>query len=165
LDADRQFFLELLEQHGATVLAMLRRLCGNRHDADDLFQDVASRVWRNLHKRPLLRSPKAWLLTIAHRQFIDHLARRPVHASLLDHDEPARNWSAMDPAVVSLRFEQGRILDEAVRELPETLRSVIVLHYTGGLSLRETAQVIGVSAGTVKSRLNCGLQHLRRRLS
>jgi RNA polymerase sigma-70 factor, ECF subfamily len=42
---------------------------------------------------------------------------------------------------------------------------VIVLHYTGGLSLRETAEAIGVSVGTVKSRLNSGLQHLRRRLS
>ena len=52
LDAERQIFLELVNRHGATVLAMLRRLCGNPHDADDVFQEVAARVWRNLGSRP-----------------------------------------------------------------------------------------------------------------
>jgi RNA polymerase sigma-70 factor, ECF subfamily len=39
------------------------------------------------------------------------------------------------------------------------------LHYTGGLSLREIAKALGISVGTVKSRLNSGLEQLRRRLS
>jgi RNA polymerase sigma-70 factor, ECF subfamily len=165
LDAERQVFLELVDRHGATVLAMLRRLCGNVHDADDVFQEVAARVWRNLGSRPRLRSPRAWLLTVAYRQFLDHRARWPVHASLSDCDPPGRDGSAIDPAMLAERSDEGRILDEAVDELPEVLRSVIVAHYTGGLSLRETAEVLGISAGTVKSRLNSGLEHLRRRLS
>jgi RNA polymerase sigma-70 factor (ECF subfamily) len=165
LDPERQFFLELVDRHGATVLGMLRRLCGNAHDADDVFQEVAARVWRNLHARPRLRSPRAWLLTVAYRQFLDHRARRPVHASLSVRDEPMRDWSAGDPATLAEQSDEGRILGEAVNELPEVLRSVIVLHYTGGLSLRETAEVIGISVGTVKSRLNSGLEQLRRRLS
>lgn len=75
------------------------------------------------------------------------------------------NWSAGDPSAAAERSEEGRILDVAVNELPEVLRSVIVLHYSGGLSLRETAEVLGLSTGTVKSRLNSGLEQLRRRLS
>jgi RNA polymerase sigma-70 factor, ECF subfamily len=165
LDAEREIFLELVDQHGATVLAMLRRLCGNVHDADDVFQEVAARVWRNLHSRPRLRSPRAWLLTVAYRQFLDHRSCRPVHASLSGHEPPVRDWSANDPSALAERSDEGRILDEAVNELPEVLRSVIVLHYSGGLSLRETAAAIGISVGTVKSRLNAGLEQLRRRLS
>jgi RNA polymerase sigma-70 factor, ECF subfamily len=165
LDAERQVFFELVDRHGATVLAMLRRLCGNVHDADDVFQEVAARVWRNLGSRPRLRSPRAWLLTVAYRQFLDHRARWPVHASLAVHDEPARDWSASDPALLAERTDEGKLLDQAVSELPEVLRSVIVAHYTGGLSLRETAKVIGISVGTAKSRLNAGLEQLRRRLS
>ncbi len=165
MDTERQIFLDLVDRHGATVMAMLRRLCGNPHDADDVFQEVAGRVWRNLHARPRLRSPRAWLLTVAYRQFLDHRARWPVHASLSDHDPPGRDWSAGDPATLAERSEEGRILDVAVNELPEVLRSVIVLHYSGGLSLRETAEVLGLSTGTVKSRLNSGLEQLRRRLS
>ena len=75
MDTERQTFLDLVDRHGATVLAMLRRLCGNRHDADDVFQEVAAKVWLNLHSRPRLRSPRAWLLTVAYRQFLDHRAR------------------------------------------------------------------------------------------
>ena len=90
---------------------------------------------------------------------------QPVHASLSDHDPPVRDWSASDPSALAERSDEARILDEAVNELPDTLRSVIVLHYTGGLSLRETAAAIGISVGTAKSRLNTGLEHLRRRFS
>ena len=43
---DREIFLGLVDEHGAAVLALLRRLCGRGHDAEDLFQDVAIRVWR-----------------------------------------------------------------------------------------------------------------------
>ncbi len=165
MDAERQTFLDLVDQHGAPVLAMLRRLCGNPHDADDVFQEVAARVWLNLKSRPRLRSPKAWLMTIAYRQFLDHRARRPLHVPLLDHDAPERDWSDDDPSRVLERSEEARVLDEAVQKLPESLRSIIVLHYTGGLSLRETAQAVGVSVGTVKSRLNTSLAQLRRRLT
>ena len=165
MDAERQTFLELVDRHGATVLAMLRRLCGNPHDADDVFQEVAARVWLNLKSLPRLRSPRAWLLTIAYRQFINHRARHPLHVPLLDHDAAERDVWAVDPARLAERSEETRVLDEAVQRLPETLRSIIVLHYTGGLSLRETAQVVGVSVGTVKSRLNTSLAQLRRRLS
>src|SRR5438094_149546 len=42
---DRQF-LALLDDHGAIVLALLRRLCRNQHDAEDAFQETAVRVWR-----------------------------------------------------------------------------------------------------------------------
>lgn len=40
MEKDRETFTALVDEHGAAVLAMLRRLCGNPHDADDLFQDV-----------------------------------------------------------------------------------------------------------------------------
>ena len=165
MDAERQIFLELVDRHGATVLAMLRRLCGNPHDADDVFQEVAARVWRNLHSRPRLRSPTG--LAADGRLPAVPRPSGPVAGPrvALGSRSAGRDWSASDPAALAERSDEGRILDVAVNELPEVLRSVIVLHYTGGLSLRETAEVLGISAGTVKSRLNSGLEQLRRRLS
>ena len=144
---------------------MLRRLCRNRHDAEDVFQEVAARVWLNLHSRPRLRSPKAWLLTIAYRQFLNHRARIRVTVPLLDHDASERDWSNADPARAAEQSEEAQMLNEAVHELPESLRSIVVLHYTGGLSLRETAHASGISVGTAKSRLSTALSQLRRRLS
>jgi RNA polymerase sigma-70 factor (ECF subfamily) len=165
VDKDRETFLALVDEHGTTVLAMLRRLCGNPHDADDLFQDVAVRVWRNLRSRPILRNARAWLLTIAYRAYIDHQADRSCHAALHDNDEAfARGGSDRDPVAIAERAERAQLVNSAVTELSPPLRSVIVLHYTGGLSLREVASTMGVSVGTVKSRLNAGLKQLRRQL-
>ena len=67
---DRQF-LALLDDHGAIVLALLRRLCRNHHDAEDAFQDTAVRVWCSLANEPALCNPRAWLLTIAYRAYLD----------------------------------------------------------------------------------------------
>jgi RNA polymerase sigma-70 factor (ECF subfamily) len=161
---EHTFFAELVDHHGAAALAMLRRLCGNPHDADDVFQDVAVRVWRRLGSRPVFRHPRAWLMTIAYHAFLDHKARRPAHAALGDDDPP--DWrGGDDPGARVEGAESREQLDAAVAELPEGLREVVVLHYTGGLTLREVARATGLPGGTVKSRLNAGLERLRRRLS
>ena len=157
------FFVELVDHHGAAALAMLRRLCGNPHDADDVFQDVAVRVWKRLGSRPVFQHPRAWLMTIAYRAFLDHRAKQPAHAALGETD-PA-SWRGDDPGARIEDAERRAQLDAAVADLPEGLREVVVLHYTGGLTLREVARATGLPPGTVKSRLNAGLERLRRRLS
>jgi len=163
---DRDVFLGLVDEHGAGVLALLRRLCGRAHDAEDLFQDVAVRVWRNLASRPRLRNPRAWLMTIAYRVYLDHRVQTPKFAPLSDDEVlPARGGRDQDPAVLTEHRERRGIVEDAVAELSPATRSVVALHYTGGLSLREIAETLGISVGTVKSRLNSGLEQLRRRLS
>jgi RNA polymerase sigma-70 factor (ECF subfamily) len=162
---DRETFLVLVDQHGASVMGMLRRLCGNMHDAEDVFQDVAVRAWKHLGGRPLLRDPRAWLMTIAYRAYLDHRSHRPPElAPLFDGEPPARAAGGGDPVLIAERTETARRLNEAVSGLTPPLREVVVLHYTGGLSLRQVAAATGISIGTVKSRLSAGLEQLRRRL-
>jgi RNA polymerase sigma-70 factor (ECF subfamily) len=163
---DRETFVKLLDEHGARVLAFLRRLCGDVHDAEDLYQEVAARVWNNLRARPWLRNPRGWIMTIAYRTFLNHQARRPpAHAPLLEDDAPAWRAREPDPVAVAELAERRLGLDEAVAGLSDPLRAVVLLHYTGGLSLREVAQTLEISVGTAKSRLNAGLEHLRGRMS
>jgi RNA polymerase sigma-70 factor (ECF subfamily) len=163
---DRETFLALLDRHGAVAMGMLRRLCGNGHDAEDVFQDVAIRVWKHLGKRPRLRNDRAWLLTIAYRAYLDHQAcRHPPHVSLFDHDEALTSVATdRDPVTVAERAESAALVKQAVAGLSPPLREVVVLHYTGGLTLRQVAAAMGISTGTVKSRLNAGLEKLRRRM-
>ena len=160
-EAQRRFFLELLDHHGAVVLATLRRLCGNAHDAEDVFQETALRVWRYLPRRSRLRRPRAWLMTVAYRSFLDCRPRRPNPAAL--YDEPA--GTLPDPAQQAQQSEQCRRLHAAMADLPEAIRPVVVLHYTAGLTLRQTARAMGIPLGTVKSRLDRGLERLRKVLS
>ena len=107
MEGDRETFLALVDEHGAVALGMLRRLCGNAHDADDVFQDVAVRVWRNLHARPRPRNARAWLLTIAYRAFLDHRARRPLHVAYRDEDGPAPDHRASAPSSAAEASERS----------------------------------------------------------
>jgi RNA polymerase sigma-70 factor, ECF subfamily len=162
---DREAFLELVDQHGATVMGLLRRLCGSGHDAEDVFQDVALRVWRNLGSRPRLRNPRGWLMTIAYHAYLDHQARSSTHGPLPDEDSVPSGRHDHDPVVLAEHRERCQVLGHAVAELSPPLHEVIVLHYTGGLSLRQIAQAMGLSVGTVKSRLSAGLEQLRRQMT
>lgn len=166
MSTDRETFLALLDRHGARVLGMLRRLCGNSHDAEDVFQDVAIRVWKHLGERPRLRDDGAWLMTVAYRAYLDSRSRRPMSVLSADDDEgPAWTAPDNDPLAALERAERVQLVDRTVATLSAPLREVVVLHYTAGLSLREVAEAMGLSVGTVKSRLNAGLEQLRRRLS
>jgi RNA polymerase sigma-70 factor (ECF subfamily) len=159
--AERAVFTRLVEEHGAAVSGMLRRVCGNRPDADDALQETALRVWRNLHARPRLRNPRAWLMTIAYHVFADQYAHKRQTEILLEHADP-RSARATEWIDDSDAHDQAQ---KQLDQLPEAIRSVVVLHYTGGLSLRETAAALDISVGTVKSRLNNALERLRRNLA
>jgi RNA polymerase sigma-70 factor (ECF subfamily) len=160
MGSDRHKFVALLNAHGDALLAMLRRMCRNAHDADDVYQDTALRVWRHFASRPRLRNPRAWLMTIAYRAFVDHHERRRKHEPLLD----LTDTRGSEPAVVAEQSERTVCLTEAIETLAPAVQQVVALHYTGGLTLRETATAMGISVGTVKSRLNSGLEELRRKL-
>ena len=156
-DACQREFLELLDLHGATLMAMLRRLCGNCHDAEDVFQETAARVWRSFSRRPRLRNPQAWVMTIGYRAFLNTRERRPRHeelTDLMDH----RHGS---PRQMAERSEERDRVQGAIADLPEPIREVVVLHYVGGLTLGQTAAAMELSTGTVKSRLNAALNKLR----
>lgn len=150
-------FASLVDEYGAALLAFLRRMCGNPHDADDAFQETAVRVWRSFAQRPSLRNERAWLMTIAYRAFLDQRSRRHTTEALR---EPADDRAA-SPVETADRAEQASQLASEVSGLPEAMREIVVLHYSGGLTLKETARVVGVSLGTVKSRLNAALKQLR----
>src|SRR5258708_30305226 len=140
----------LVDEHGAALMALIRRLCGNPHDADDVFQETAVRVWRNLSSRPRLQNPRGWLLTIGYRTFLDSRSRHKRFESLADSCDRYEN----SPAELAARAEASDLVNSAIASLPATIREVIVLHYTGGLTLKDTAAAMNISERTVKSRLN-----------
>lgn len=152
-------FVALVDAHGGAVLATLRRLCGNAHEADDLFQETAVRVWRNFDKRPWLRSPRAWLITIAYRAFLDSRRRGGRESTelipdVIDH----RHESAEE---LAQRNDMRSQIDRCLSELPLELQQVMALHYQGGLSIRQTATAMGASVATTKNRLHAALVQLR----
>jgi RNA polymerase sigma-70 factor (ECF subfamily) len=157
MSSDSRKFVAMLETHGPSLLAFVRRLCRNLHDADDVYQDVAVRVWKNFPNRPRLRNARSWLMTIAYRAFVDHYQRRQARESLVE----VPDLRTQSPGDCAEKREWAQRVAEAVEGLPPNVREVVTLHYTGGLTLRETAAAMNISTGTVKSRLNSALELLR----
>jgi RNA polymerase sigma-70 factor (ECF subfamily) len=158
LSDDARAFQVLLDDHGPVVMGVLRRLCRSTHDAEDVFQETAIRVWRGLAARPEIRSPRAWLLKIAYRAFLDTRRPRAAHGELPDLEDETQT----NPAAAAELAEQTAELQAALESLPGPIREVIVLHYSGGLSLSEVAAAMEISLGTAKSRLNRALERMRK---
>lgn len=159
-DLERDKFMCLFDEHGAALMALIRRLCGNAHDADDLFQETATKVWQKMETYPQLNNPRAWLMTIGYRAFLDACRKPTRNLELPDVAEQSENA----PPDRAVRSESNQLVGAALAELPASYRDVVVLHYTGGLSISETAATMKISEGTVKSRLNAALLKLRRAL-
>src|SRR5688500_549787 len=115
--------MALLDAHGPAVVGMLRRLCPGRHDAEDVFQETAARVWRHLPAGAggsnSLRNPRAWVMTVAYRAFVDARWRRRSEgfdAGAADVDPV--DARAGSPARAAERSETFDRVQAAVAELP-----------------------------------------------
>lgn len=159
MSRDCEEFAALLDAHGAALVAALRRFCRNDHDADDLFQETAIRVWHALDQRPRLRNPRAWLITIAYRTFLDDRKRRRRYTG--EQPEEVVDHRIMSPHGQLELTESQVFIHERVDELPPEVREVVTLHYMGGLTIRQTAAAMETSVAITKNRLHAALKQLR----
>lgn len=130
------------------------RLTGNPHDAQDCAQDAMLRAFRAF---PTFRGEaklSTWLYTIAHRACMDALRRRRPDVSL--EELAATGWEAEDvsptPYARLEQSERKRLLEEALRRLPDDQRAALVMVDLQGLPYDEAARALGIPLGTLKSR-------------
>lgn len=153
---DQGSFEALITAQGERMLATARKILRDSDAAEDAVQQTVILAWRML---PRLRDPgrfEPWLYKILvsacygearrARRFnakVQALAAEPAASSDLD------------------RWLEREAIEAAFRALTPAHRAVVVLHYYGGLPLREVASIVGVSHGTARSRLHYALQALR----
>jgi len=164
---DMRAFGLLYDRYARDVYALAAHVVP-RADAEEIVQDVFVRVWNNARQFDADRgSFVAWLMTIARHRVIDDLRRQRGSRSLQDVEDVLLN--AEDPAAdveqEAWVRERRLILLEAIRKLPAEQRRVVVLAYFGGLSRASIAHELGLPLGTVKKRIQLGLQKLRRALT
>jgi RNA polymerase sigma-70 factor, ECF subfamily len=153
-------------------------MCGQREDAEEVSQETLLKVFQNLDQ---LREPehvRSWVFRIAKNACL--MKRRksvfaPVRELSLDEFIPSMDqrggerkleiadWSALPDAQV-LRSELRDVLQEAISELPEIYKSVLLLRDVEELSTEETAQVLDVSEDVVKTRLHRARLAVRQKL-
>lgn len=149
----------LYDAHAPVLLAYALRLTdGHRARAEDIVQETLLRAWRNLDRLDEAAGPvRPWLFTVAQRLAIDaHRARRA---------RPTEVGDAALAAVPALDQVEGAldriIVADALNALSPEHRAVIVETYYRGRTVAEAASVLGIPAGTVKSRCYYGLRALK----
>jgi RNA polymerase sigma-70 factor, ECF subfamily len=164
---DRTALDELFVRHRDTAYRVAYRLLGNEADALDAVQDGFIKVLSHLHGFERRSSFKTWLLRVVSNAALDLGRQRSRRDALsLEGAEVRRHEPALPPngsnaGDVAEQADLRRLLDEALRQLPEAQRRTFVLYVDAELSYREVAQVLGISIGTVMSRLFYARQKLR----
>ena len=156
---------ELVSRYQKLVYVTLYQLAPELNDITDLTQEVLLRMCRSIKS---LRNPKTfkyWLNRIITNLFYDELRKAPRQLKTVSLDEPAyesddEQSPARDipdvsdmPDKVALNSELDRKIQQAIQNLPEQFRTIIVLREIQGLSYEEIASLTETNIGTVKSRL------------
>lgn len=165
-DATMPSWEEIVEQHSERVYRLALRLTGNRHDAEDLTQEVFVRVFRSLHTY----APgtfEGWLHRITTNLFLDQARRKQrIRFDALSEERAAKLASAAAPpeaAYADRTFDAD--VEEALASLPPEFRAAVVLCDVEGLSYEEIAEILDAKLGTVRSRIHRGRSMLRRALA
>lgn len=147
----------LSDAHAAAVRRFVVHLTGNPSGADDIVQETLLRAWRTpkIMSQPT-ESTRSWLFTVARNLVIDEYRSARRRHELTTDDIPERAERDRTDAL----FE-ALLIEEALAALGHEHRAVIVHCYYGGRSIAETAAVLEIPEGTVKSRLHYGLRALR----
>lgn len=150
-------FTTLVRRHQDPLLNFFRRL-GVYTDAEDLVQETFVRLFNYRDRYRPTAKLTTFLYTIARHAWLDGLRkakRQEAFVEKLAADSPASSDGGMPQALLRMDAEQ------ALEQLPEKLRSVVVLSLYQGLRYEEIAAVLDIPVGTVKSRMFNALSQLK----
>lgn len=151
---------QLVVAHQGAVYRLLRRLCRDDAQAEDLTQETFITALEKLPGWRSEGSPKGWLLAIARSRWL--MSRRapaarqePAEDASLEALGARAGWGEpMDPEALASRLEEQAVMERALAGLDAEAREVLTLRDLEGLSGEETAQVLGLSLAAMKSRLH-----------
>ncbi len=173
---DQGAFDRFVEHFRSKIFRYSWLMCGNREDAEEVAQEALLKAFESFGQ---LREPervRPWVFRIAKNACL--MKRRkstfaPEHELSLDELMPGRSddggkleiadWSRL-PEDSAMQAEMQQALRQAVSELPEMYRSVILLRDLEELSTQDTARILDVSEDTVKTRLHRARLALRQKL-
>ncbi len=178
LSGDPDGFDEFVESYRRKLFQYTFMMCGHREDAEEVAQETLMRVFSNLEQLRDPQSLKSWVFRIARNECLmkrrksvfapqRELSLEELHPRSIGDGDTQKieiaDWSSL-PDDAAQRSEYRRIIGEAIRELPDTYRSVILLRDVEELTTEEAASVLDISTDLVKTRLHRARLALRQKL-
>ena len=156
---------ELYDRHGKRLRATIDGVVHEEGEADDVLQEIFIQIWEEAARySPKAGKPLGWMVTIARRRAIDRLRRRQAYSRARERyqervTQQTPNTTRQADEVFMLN-DLRHFLKECMRILPRLQREALELAFFKGLSHREIAAATHAPLGTVKTRLELGLQKL-----
>jgi RNA polymerase sigma-70 factor (ECF subfamily) len=182
-DELKDYFSNCIEENMDSLYSLALRLTRNPADAEDLVAESVAKAWLAIDTLDDRNRFRAWIFRILHNRFISDYRKKSVRPVETTYDELSTGEDDKEQ-VASLLIQQpneflnwwanpeheftnnllGEDIMKAIESLPETFRVTVLLINIEGLSYDETAEVLDVSPGTVRSRMNRGRTLLQKAL-
>jgi RNA polymerase sigma-70 factor (ECF subfamily) len=162
-------FAELWTRHSKTAFHMACRITGNRDDGEDAVQDAWMKAYTHLNTFDGRAKFSTWLTRIAINSSLMILRRKRSHPESsmeITDGDTWQHWEIADQTKnveeLYVRHERVERLRRAICSLQPTLRNVVEIHQSNDSSVKEVAELAGISVAATKSRLLRARKALRR---
>ena len=161
-------FDQLLRPHMELLYRLAFRLTGNKAEAEDLFQDVLTKIYVRLEELMDIDAPGPWLSRVMYNYFIDN-KRKYARQRLVVVEEAQLPGESVElladcggPRHEAEREDDITQLESALARLSDEHRQVVLMHDVEGYKLKEIQEITGDPVGTLKSRLHRARARLRK---
>ena len=157
---DQAAFGELVKRRQGWARALLRRMCNNHAEADDLAQEAFIKAWDKLTDLETPAAFPGWFRRIAVTTFLMAKRRQKAVFEEIDDASPIASEGSTPEAAAGAKID----LEKALARLSDAERLCVTLNHGEGLSHAEIVEITGLPLGTVKSHVLRGTDKLRRLL-
>lgn len=166
IEGDVDAFTQLVKAHQGMALRVAYLVVHDHAEAEDVTQEAFVKAHNALGEFRQGAPFRPWVMRIVRNEALNRVRRRDRQERLRQRvaNEAVLGGAAPSPETAFVAGEQRRQLLAAVETLPSRYRDVVTHRYLAGLSEAETADVLGIPVGTVKSRTSRALDRLAKRL-
>lgn len=136
-------FDELYQKYADTVYGFLMFKLRDQYLVEDIIQETFLAIYQGIEKSNHISSPKAWVLSIAHKKMVDYFRKNQLKEEML-------NGAELPQAVGN--SSSNLFLNEVLGQVDEIARTILYGLYVEGLTCRELGLILSIPEGTVKSR-------------
>ena len=166
LSGNTEAFDELIRRYQDRLVHSLEHALNSSDDALDVAQQAFVLAWKKLHTFRRESAFYSWLYRIARNVAVSSIRQPKIKSGSLDHLQDAAGFEPTDensesaPEHALQQFEEIKLVQNALQEIPEEFRQPLVLKEIDGMSYEEIAKILDIPLGTVRSRIFRARQEL-----
>jgi len=158
---DQAAFAELVRRRQGWLRALLRRMCRNDAEADDLAQEAFIRAWDKMGDLETPAAFPGWFRRVAVTTFLMAKRKQKANFDQIDETVQIASEDSLPDSIAGARID----LQRALSQLSDGERLCVTLNHGEGMSHGEIVEMTGMALGTVKSHCQRGTEKLRRMLT